>query len=263
MNVAVIGIGRVGLPIAAAVALRGHQVIGCDIDPDRVDSVRQARNPWPDEHGLSSILQTVVGAGHLKATTDTVAGVANADVVLFAVAVDVDDRGVVDLRPLEAATDAAARGIKKGALCILDTTLPVSTTRTALLPRLERSGYRLGEDLFVAFSPERLMMGRVIEDITKYPKVVGGVDAESGRRASSFFKTALGVNVIELESAEAAELTKLAEGAYRDLNIALANELAQVADIWGVDVSEVFRAANSQPLTVGRERDRLGCVVDP
>ena len=105
----------------------------------------------------------------------------------------------------------------------------------------------LGVDFSVAFSPERLLMGRVIEDLTKYPKVVGGVDAEGGARAAAFYREVFGGEVYELSNAETAELTKLAEGAYRDLNIALANELAQVADIHGVDISEVIRAANSQP----------------
>jgi UDP-N-acetyl-D-mannosaminuronic acid dehydrogenase len=101
--------------------------------------------------------------------------------------------------------------------------------------------------MHVAFSPERLLMGRVIEDLTKYPKVVGGLTPEAGERAAAFFKEALGSEVLLLASAEAAELSKLAEGAYRDLNIALANELAQVADVHGVDIAEVIRAANSQP----------------
>jgi UDP-N-acetyl-D-glucosamine dehydrogenase len=116
-----------------------------------------------------------------------------------------------------------------------------------LAPRLEAGGLLLGVDFHVAFSPERLLMGRVIEDLTKYPKVVGGVDAEGGHRAAEFYRAVYGGEVFELANAETAELSKLAEGAYRDLNIALANELAQVADAHGVDITEVTKAANSQP----------------
>ena len=247
MNVAVIGIGRIGLPIAAALAARGHTVVGCDIDARRVETVTAGRNPNPDEAGLEDLLPALVRAGKLSATTETAAAVAAADVVAFCVAVDVDSDGRANLRPLLAACDTAAPVLRAGALCLFDTTLPVGTTRNVLVPRLAAGGKVPGRDFFVAFSPERLFMGRVLRDLTAYPKVVGGLDAESGRRAVAFYRETLGVDVIELPSLEAAELSKLAEGVYRDLNIALANELAQVADRFGVDVMEVIRAANSQP----------------
>lgn len=247
MNVAVIGIGRIGLPVATGIAARGHSVTGCDIDETRVATVNRAENPIPDEAGLGELLGRVVRSGYLRATTDTATAVAGASTVLFAVAVDVDREGRADLRSLLAACDSVASGMRPGTLCIFDTTLPVGTTRSVLARRLEQRGMVCGRDFEVAFSPERLLMGRVIEDLTKYPKVVGGLTPEAGRRAAAFFREALGGEVMELPSAEAAELSKLAEGAYRDLNIALANELAQVADVHGVDISDVLRAANSQP----------------
>ena len=184
-----------------------------------------------------------------RCCTDTIAAVGQCEAVLFAVAVDVNDAGEADLRPLYAAADTVGRGIRPGTICIFDTTLPVGTTRAQLAPRLESGGLKLGTDFSVAFSPERLLMGRVIEDLKKYPKLVGGVDAEGGPRAAAFYRAVFGedANVRVLANAETAELTKLAEGAYRDLNIALANELAQVADAYGIDIAEVTTAANSQP----------------
>lgn len=247
MNVAVVGIGRIGLPLAAVIASRGHRVRGCDIDAARVAIVNRGENPFPDEAGLDRLLGEVVTEGTLHATTETAAAAAESDVILFAVAVDVDKAGRADLRSLFAACDEVAEGLQPGALCIFDTTLPPGTTRRELAPRLERDGRRLGVDFSVAFSPERLLMGRVIEDVTKYPKVVGGVDARGGEQAARFYREALGLEVMVLATAEAAELAKIAEGIYRDLNIALANELAQAADVYGVDISEVIRAANSQP----------------
>jgi len=247
MNVAVIGIGRIGLPVAAKIASQGHHVLGCDINAERVAMVNRGENPIPDEAGLGELIRQVVASGNLTATTDTVRAVARCETVLFAVAVDVDDAGRADLSSLFAAAESVARGMKRGTLCIFDTTLPIGTTRRELAPRLESHGMKLGVDLSVAFSPERLLMGRVIEDLTKYPKVVGGVDTEGGARAAAFYREVFGGEVYELSNAETAELTKLSEGAYRDLNIALANELAQVADVHGVDISEVIRAANSQP----------------
>lgn len=247
MNVAVIGIGRIGLPLAVTIASRGHRVTGCDIDAAHVERINRAQNPLPDEAGLGEVLARVIADGTFRATTDTPAAVASAQVILFAVRVDIDPEGRADLSHLLAAADTVAGALQPGALCIFDTTLPVGTTRRVLVPRLEAAGRRLGHDLHVAFSPERLLMGRVIEDLTKYPKIVGGVDPRGGELAADFYRQTFGGEVILLSSAEAAELSKLAEGAYRDLNIALANELAMVADVHGLDIEEVIRAANSQP----------------
>ncbi len=247
MNVAVVGIGRIGLPVATALASRGHRVFGCDIDERRVEMVNRGENPIPDEAGLGALLTEAVKSGRFVATSGTAEAVSRCEAVLFAVAVDVDAAGKADLSSLLKACDSVARGLKPGTLCVFDTTLPVGTTRRILAPRLESGGLHVGRDIHVAFSPERLLMGRVIEDLTKYPKVVGGLTPEAGERAEAFFRGALGGEVMRLPSAEAAELSKLAEGAYRDLNIALANELAQVADVHGVDIADVIRAANSQP----------------
>jgi UDP-N-acetyl-D-mannosaminuronic acid dehydrogenase len=249
LNVAVVGIGRIGLPVAAMIASRGHRVFGCDIDADRVAMVNRGKNPIPDEAGLGALVAAAVASRNLTATTDTANAVAQCETVLFAVAVDVDAEGRADLGALSSAATDVARGMRPGTLCVFDTTLPVGTTRNILTPLLETNGLRLGEDFSVVFSPERLLMGRVIEDLTKYPKVVGEVNAGAGGRAAKFFEGALGNRALILSNAEAAELSKLAEGAYRDLNIALANELAQVADVHGVDISEVITAANSQPFS--------------
>ncbi|MEP6872160.1 MAG: nucleotide sugar dehydrogenase [Anaerolineaceae bacterium] len=247
MIVSVVGIGRIGLPVAATIASRGHTVFGCDINAARVEIVNRGENPIPDEAGLEEMIARVVKSGHFSATTDTVSAVSRSDAVLFAVAVDVDATGRADLENLYKACETVAQGLKPGALCIFDTTLPVGSTRRDLAPRLEAGGLQLGRDFSVAFSPERLLMGRVIEDLTKYPKVVGGVDPQGGARAAKFYREVFGGEVLELASAETAELSKLSEGAYRDLNIALANELAQVADVHGVDINQVIEAANSQP----------------
>lgn len=247
MNVSVIGIGRIGLPVSSWIASRGHTVYGCDIDERRVAMVNRGENPIPDEAGLGDLLQQVVSSGNLIATSDTAGSVAKSEVVLFAVAVDVDHNGRADLANLMAAAGDVARGLQPGTLCIFDTTLPVGTTRRVLAPLLEAGGRVIGKDLFVAFSPERLLMGRIIEDLTKYPKVVGGLDPESGRRAAAFYGEIIGGAVMELPNAETAELSKLAEGAYRDLNIALANQLATIADAYGVDITDVTKAANTQP----------------
>src|SRR5262249_33284963 len=153
---------RIGLPVAATLASRGHRVFGCDIDAERVALVNRGDNPIPDEAGLGELLKRVVADGTLHATTDTSAAIAQCETVLFAVAVDVGGSGRADLHNLRAAAKAVSAGMKPGTLCIFDTTLPVGTTRRELAPLLEREGMRLGEQFSVAFSPERLLMGRVI-----------------------------------------------------------------------------------------------------
>ena len=247
MNISVVGAGRIGLPLAAAFAGRGHTVVACDIDAERVARINAGENPIPDEAGLSELLAEVVNSGRLRATTDTRSAVATCEAVLFAVRVDIDASYHADLSYLLAAVDDVAAAAASGALCIFDTTLPIGTTRNVIAPRFVAAGRTPGKDIHIVFSPERLLMGRVLEDIHKYPTVVGGLDAEGGRRAADFYREALGTDVMQLASAEAAELSKLAEGVYRDLNIALANELARVADRHGVDIAEVTAAANSQP----------------
>src|SRR5690606_13502896 len=127
-----------------------------------VDMVNRGENPIPDEAGLGAMLQNVVSSGHFQATTETAAAVSKSQVVLFAVRVDVDAESRADLQYLMAACDEVAKGLQKGTICIFDTTLPVGTTRRVLAPRLEAGGKKLGEDFHVAFSPERLLMGRVI-----------------------------------------------------------------------------------------------------
>jgi nucleotide sugar dehydrogenase len=151
---------------------------------------------------------------------------------------------------MDAATAAVAKGLRPGALVTYETTLPVGDTRDRYQPMLERlSGLSAGGEggFFLAFSPERVFSGRIMRDLATYPKLVGGVDPASTKRAAAFYRSVLTAEVWELGSAEAAEFAKLAETTYRDVNIALANEFARYADRVGVDILEVIRGANSQP----------------
>ncbi|MDZ7729174.1 MAG: nucleotide sugar dehydrogenase [Dehalococcoidia bacterium] len=247
MNIAVVGAGRIGLPLSVAFAQRGHNVVACDINAARVDAINRAENPIPDEAGLAEALQEVIGSGACPRPPIPAAP---------------------SLAAMSYSSPSPSMSTTKGAPTSATCSLPPmmsprvstpapsasSTPRSRsgrpgreILPRFDAAGRTLGSDVFIAFSPERLLMGRVLEDIKKYPSVVGGLDAASGERAAAFYAEALGNEVLQLASAEAAELSKLAEGVYRDLNIALANELARVADVHGIDINEVARAANSQP----------------
>lgn len=250
MKIAVVGLGHIGLPLAVQYAGRGHDVVGCDLDARIVTEINAGRSPHDDEVALVERVPELVRSGRLRATTDDAEGVRGAEVVVVIVPVAVDAERQIDFGPIDAATRDIARGLQPGTLVVYETTLPVDTTRDRFGPMLAAgSGLTLDRDLFLAFSPERVLVGRVLLDLRRYPKIVGGTSPESTRRAVEFYASALddGTEIRAVANAETAEMTKLAETTYRDVNIALANEYARYAARRGIDVSEVIEAANSQP----------------
>jgi UDP-N-acetyl-D-glucosamine dehydrogenase len=250
VRIAVVGLGQIGLPLAVQYASGGHDVIGCDTDPLVVAAVNAGRPPHPGEAEVDERLPGLVASGSLRATTDDRAGVEGAEAVVVIVPVAVDAEHRVDFSAIDAATREVGSGIGPGTLVVFETTLPVGATRDRLTPLLaQESGLTPERDLFVAFSPERVLVGRVLTDLRRYPKVVGGIGPASEGRALRFYQAVLdaGTEIRTVSSVEAAEMTKLAETTYRDVNIALANEFASFAAERGIDVVEVIEAANSQP----------------
>jgi len=249
LSVCIVGLGRIGLPLAVQCASKGLRVTGCDIAGDIVDAISAGECPYPDEEGLAEKLRAAYAAGLLRATTDTTAAVRKSNVVVIVVPVGLTSEKRADFAALDDAARAVAAGLQPHTLVILETTVPLGTTRRRLGAALEASGLRLGCDLFLAYSPERVFVGRVLTDLRRYPKVVGGIDAESTRRAAAFYASALDAPVLTVANCETAELVKLAETTYRDVNIALANEFARIADEHRVDVTEAIAAANTQPFS--------------
>lgn len=260
MRVCVVALGKIGLPLAVQFARSGHEVIGADISSATVDLVNRAIPPFPGEADLDTLLEQVVADGSLRATTDTTAAVQGADVVLIVVPIVVDADRRPDFTAMDAATTAVARGLDRDTLVLYETTVPVGTTRYRFGPMLsEVSGLTAGADFFLAYSPERVYSGRIFRDLRAYPKLVGGIDEASTQRAIEFYERALQFDdrsdlgrpngVWNLGGAEAAELAKLAETTYRDINIAFANELARFSDTTGIDVGKVIEACNSQPFS--------------
>lgn len=260
MNVCVVALGKIGLPLAVQFANSGLSVVGADINPVAVQQINDGIEPFPGEANLAEFLHNALASGRLRATTDTSAAVSTADVIIVVVPLIVDNDKQPDFRALDAATRSIAAGLKPGALVIYETTLPVGTTRTRFAPMLaDGSGLALGEQLFVAFSPERVYSGRIFADLRRYPKLVGGIDSTSTKLAMQFYEQALQFDervdlarpngVWDIGTSEAAELAKLAETTYRDLNIAFANELAKFSDQHGIDVMQVIDACNSQPFS--------------
>lgn len=257
-QVAVVGLGKIGLPLAVQIAGKGLRVRGADHNPVVADLVAGGRAPFPGEPGLAERLRDVVSAGLLSAGTDTTAATAASDVVIVVVPLVTGPHGQPDFAAVDAATAAVAAGLQAGTLISYETTLPVHTTRQRLAPALATaSGLRPGRDFGLCHSPERVSSGHVFADLRRYPKLVGGIDAASGARARRFYESVLDFDerpdlerrngVWNLGSAEAAELTKLAETTYRDVNIALANEFARYAGSAGLNVYQIIEAANSQP----------------
>lgn len=243
MNISVVGAGKMGLPIAVWIASRGATVRACDKSAEVVAAI-EAGEPGIDEPGVAELLREALTAGRLRATTDTAAAAAESDVVIVITpAVLTADRDA-DLSNLEAASRDIAAGIGTGSLVVYETTVPVGTTRERLLPILESGGLVAGEDLFVAYSPERVKSLTVMSRLDETPKVVGGHDPEATERAASFYREHLGAPVTAVESIEAAEFVKLAGMIYRDVNIALANQLAAYAEGAGLDAGGLFEAAN-------------------
>ncbi len=261
MRVVVVGLGKIGLPLAVRFAGAGHVVMGVDVNPVTVDLVNRGVEPFPGEAFLQEKLSELVPAGKLRATADYGEAVPDADAVVVVVPLFVDDETwEPDFGWMDAATRSLAEHLSPGTLVSYETTLPVGTTRGRWRPLIEEvSGLTEGTDFDLVFSPERVLTGRVFEDLAKYPKLVGGLSESGTARGIEFYQQVLDFDerpdlprangVWDMGSAEAAEMAKLAETTYRDVNIGLANQFAVYADKVGLDVNKVIDACNSQPFS--------------
>jgi nucleotide sugar dehydrogenase len=257
MRIAVVGLGKIGLPLAVQFARKNHDVIGVDINPKTVDLINRGLEPFPEENQLQEYLTEMVQANKLRATVDYEEAISVADTVVIVVPLFVDTARNPDFSALDQATNLIGKYMKKGTLICYETTLPIGTTRTRFTEVLESiSGHKVGEEFFVVFSPERVFTGRIFQDLKKYPKIVGGVTPECGSKGVKFYESVLDFDVRSdldkpngvwlVKNSETAEFVKLAETTYRDVNIALANEFALHAEVKGVDIYEVIDSANSQ-----------------
>lgn len=258
MKIAVVGMGKIGLPLAAQYASKGHTVLGIDVNPSTVKTINAAVETFPGEHGLTEALKTYVSSGLLRATTSFEEAIPVADVVVVVVPLFVDANDQPDFGWMDSATTSIGKSLRQNTRVIYETTLPIGTTRNRWKPMLEElSGLTEGSDFHVVFSPERVLTGRVFEDLRKYPKLIGGLSQDGAQAAIDFYQQVLDFDervdlnrpngVWDLGSAEAAEMAKLAETTYRDVNIALANDFAIRAQSEGINVFEVIQACNSQP----------------
>ncbi|MFZ2071142.1 MAG: nucleotide sugar dehydrogenase [Halobacteriota archaeon] len=238
-KISVIGLGRVGLPLAATLADCGFETLGIDINEGLVKRINAGESPFEDEVGLTALLKRTVDDGKLVATAlleERDLNVITVPTLIKGEEPDID------------AVFTVANAIKapRGKVFSLESTVPPLTTERFGEIVARNTGYKPGEDFGMAYSPERVQAPQVLRDLGTYPKIVGGMDEKSGFIVSLVY-SCFAPGIIRVSSPVVAEIDKIMENAQRDLNIAFANELARICEVYGIDVYEVIRTANSQP----------------
>ena len=241
MKVGVIGLGYVGLPLVVAFAEAGDGVIALDVDPLKVSAVTAGDSYIEDisSERLREVLPKI-------RATYRYADLAQADAVIICVPTPLTENREPDLGPLDAAAKSLAQVLQPGQLIVLESTTYPGTTRERLLPLLESSGLRVGTDINLAFSPERVDPGRTDYTLRSTPKVIGGVTPACLDRADDLYSRVCD-HLVRVSTPEAAEMTKLLENIFRSVNIALVNELAMLSERMGIDIWEVVDAAATKP----------------
>ena len=242
-DVAVVGAGYVGLPLAQVFAESGHGVVLVDIAEDRAQSINRGDSYIEDVP--SHVLGPLVRAGKIHATTDYDV-LRDVDAILIALPTPLSPQREPDLSIVVGAVEQIAKRLRRGHLVVLESTTYPGTTRERVLPILEATGLEAGEDFNLAFSPERVDPGNKTWQTRNVPKVVGGLTPACTERAAALYEGVVDT-VVRVSSPEAAELTKLLENIFRSVNIALVNELAQLCERMGIDLWEVVDAAATKP----------------
>ena len=282
MKVCVLGLGYIGLPTAVMLASAGHDVVGVDVKEEILEAVGNG-NSHIDEPGLAELLEKVVSSGKLVVSPHPL----ESDAFIIAVptplasrelrdksrSLEVDNRLSTldfphcDLSYVKSASASIAPVLRRGNLVVLESTSPPGTTQDVLAPILEEgSGLKTGEEFHLAYCPERVLPGRILKEIVHNARIIGGIDRRSAEMAKELYSSFV-KGEMHLTDARTAEMVKLAENTYRDVNIAFANELSRICNRVGVDVWEVIELANLHPrVNILRPGPGVGghCIaVDP
>jgi len=241
MKICVVGLGYIGLPTASILATRGFDVIGVDTNPTIIDKGNCGKTDI-EETGLSTIVDAAAKSGQLKCQKDVV----EADAFIICVPTPITSEKKADLSYVEAAGRSIAFKLLTGNLVVLESTVPPGTTNNVLRPILEESGLIAGKDFHLAYCPERILPGNLLNELIKNGRIIGGIDEDSRAMAKKIYETFVEGNIY-LTDSTTAEFVKLMENATRAVNIALANEFALVADEIGVNVLEAINLANKHP----------------
>ncbi|MEG0450432.1 MAG: nucleotide sugar dehydrogenase [Lysinibacillus sp.] len=240
-SICVVGLGYIGLPTAVMFANHGVRVHGVDLNPAAVKSI-QEKTLHIEENGLQERLNKAVDEGFLTASTTP----QEADVYIIAVPSPINADNTANLEYVRQATASVVPFVKKGDLVILESTVPPKTVEHVMLPELIKANLEIGTELYVSHSPERVIPGRIFEELVNNDRIVGGINEKSSQLTKELYETFV-EGTIHITDATTAELVKVMENTYRDVNIAFANELAKMADKLDVNIWEAIKFANYHP----------------
>ena len=240
-RICVLGLGYIGLPTASTFATHGLQVIGVDVNPLVVETLREG-NLHIQEPGLRTLVQAAIRSGNLVIARQP----EPADAFIIAVPTPFYDDKRADLSYVISAAESIVPHLKTGDLVILESTSPPLTTAKIVAPILERSGLKAGVDFFLAYSPERVLPGQILRELVENARVIGGINLASAQEGRALYSVFVRGQIFVTDSTTA-EMVKLIENTYRDVNIAIANEFSRLADRFGVDVWEAIAIANHHP----------------
>lgn len=242
-TVSIVGLGYVGLPLACLCVEKGIGGYGVDIDNNKIELLKKGISPIDDEY-----LKEEIGKikEKIKLTCNFEEAVKNSSVIIICVPTPVDNNNLPDLRSLKEACESIAKGLQKNTLVIIESTIFPGTTEEIVLPILKESDLK-EEEFFLAHCPERIDPGNKKYNISNLPRIVAGVNKESTKKASEFYKKIIDAEITELSSVKAAEATKIMENTFRDINIAFVNEMAKSFDKAGIDILEVIKGASTKP----------------
>ncbi|MDP3451279.1 MAG: nucleotide sugar dehydrogenase, partial [Anaerolineaceae bacterium] len=240
-SICVIGLGYIGLPTASTFASHGVKVTGVDNNLEVVKSL-QSGKVHIFEPGLNEVVHEAIQSGNLNISQKTVA----ADAFIIAVPTPFQDGKKADMHFVDAAAESIVPVLRKGNLVVLESTSPPLTTRERVLPILEKSGLKAGQDFLLAYSPERVLPGKIMDELIHNSRVIGGIDQASAEAGRDLYRVFVEGEIFTTDSTTS-EMVKLMENTYRDINIAIANEFSRLADRLGVDVWEAISIANKHP----------------
>ena len=245
--IVVVGCGRMGLPTACLFSDAGFKVACLDTDPYVVSQINKGTSPF-FEHGLNQLLKKNLREGRVSATTDPKEAVTKSNIVILTVNTPPDDKKQPDYSSLEGSCKNIGLNIKRGTLLIVECTVGPTVTETLIKQTLEASsGLKAGVDFGLAYSPIRATVGKTIEDMTEYARIVAGINRQSLTAAKAVLKTVTKGEIVEITSLKTAEAANLFENVYRYVNISLANEFAQFCELAGINYFQALKAANTQP----------------
>ncbi|MEW9080209.1 nucleotide sugar dehydrogenase [Terrisporobacter glycolicus] len=240
-DICIIGLGYIGLPTATMFSLYGHNVVGVDINQEVVDRLNDGKIIIK-EPNLESLVNYVVDQGKLVGSITP----READVFIIAVPTPIKEDKSADMRYVISAVKSIVKYLRKGNIVVLESTSPVGTTEEVVKPIIEESGLQVGSDILLGYSPERVIPGKIIYELEKNDRIIGGINEESAKEIEKIYKTIVDGNIY-LTDCKTAEICKLMENTYRDVNIALSNELLLICDNLGINVWKVIEYSNKHP----------------